>query len=269
MFITFDIPSPNPYVPLVTPLQTLYYWMASCMGLPETFVPSQMMESIHPRGTPQPSQQSHQYTGDAEWNPAPVFQYSESEASSDSEEEEHRTTNFCYADRHTSEIFPQVVGDLHLSVPTQALPQPPPSGHHPHTRRFPVAGNQLTKDAVLPPRHWGSEEKAKMIEDAHQDDQKNDGKYRTFDWLEERDWDNWGDGGPCGDPSTVNGITSTMRNLNLRERWVNTRDGAPPSPTLSAVSRDGSMVVGKRGGAVGKAQFAIAREYPFWTQYEW
>lgn len=90
--------------------------------------------------------------------------------------------------------------------------------------------------------------------------QQNRSKYETLDWLDEGEWDRWEDGGSYGRPEeSVNAITSTMRGVSLRERWVNTKDGTPPSPTLSAVSRDGSAVGGRRG-PVGNAVFAVARE---------
>jgi hypothetical protein len=94
--------------------------------------------------------------------------------------------------------------------------------------------------------------------------QQNRAKYETLDWLDEGEWDRWEDGGSYyASDESVNGITSTMRGVSLRDTLVTTKDGVPPSPTLSAVSRDGSaVVVGKKGG-VGKAVFAVAREYHY------
>lgn len=91
----------------------------------------------------------------------------------------------------------------------------------------------------------------------------NRARNETLDWLEEREWDNWEDGGAYGAPisSSVDGITSTMRATTLRDAWVTTTNGEPPSPTMSSVSRDGSMVGGKRG-PVGKAMFAVAPKHP-------
>lgn len=261
-FITLDIPSPKPYVPYVTPLQTLYYWLASSMELPETYVPTQMMESTQ---LPPIIHRAQQYRGDTlpgEWQVAPPFQHSDSEASSDSEEE-FKPTYSRYSHRPASEVsFQSSANTNNLSPTAEGFRNSyvsSASGNR--IPKLPIAGDQLTKEALLPRRHWRTDEKAERLEMARAQLKVNRAKVETLDWLDEREWDDWQDGGGYGATApSVDGITSTMRNTNLRDAWVTTATGEPPSPTMSSVSRDGSMV-GKKG-PVGQAMFAVAPRHP-------
>ena len=258
-FITLDIPSPHPYVPYITPLQTLYYWLASSMELPNTFVSTEMMESTQYPATIERTQQYRgRDTSTDEWLPAPVFQHSDSEDTSESDDDV-KSTYSRFSHRPESELSFQSSNNrsptaegFRNTYPTTDL-----------TPKLIVAGDQLTKEAVLPRRHWHSEEMADAIEMARADRVQNRARYDTSDWLDESEWDSWEDGGVFGvTPSSdsVEGITSTMRATNLRDAWVTTANGEPPSPTLSNVSLDGSFVATR--GAVGKAMFAVAPKHP-------
>jgi hypothetical protein len=221
------------------------------------------MESLHSPGISTRSQQYHQHVRNGEYHPSPVFQQSESEASSESDDD-YKTTYSRHSHRPESEISFQ--SSSKLSPTAQGFLRNVHNPAHQHTRVI-IAGDQLTKEAILPRRHWRSDESAERLEMARAQLQQNRAKYETLDWLDEGEWDRWEDGGSYGaHDESVNGITSTMRNVSLRETWVTTKDGVPPSPTLSAVSRDGSAVGGKKGG-FGKAVFAVAREYQSFNLY--
>ncbi|KIM27936.1 hypothetical protein M408DRAFT_9134 [Serendipita vermifera MAFF 305830] len=263
-FITLDVPSPRPYVPYITPLQALHYWLASAMQLPETYVPTQMMETAHYPELINRTQQYRGRTRTGEWQLAPVFQHSDSEPSSESDEEFKPAYSRC-SHRPESEVSFQSSTNT-LSPTAENFRNTYLSSAHgggARAAKLPIAGDQLTKETLLPRRHWRSDEKAERLEMARAQLKINRARNETLDWLEEREWDNWEDGGAYGAPisSSVDGITSTMRATTLRDAWVTTTNGEPPSPTMSSVSRDGSMVGGKRG-PVGKAMFAVAPKHP-------
>ena len=108
-----------------------------------------------------------------------------------------------------------------------------------------IAGDSLTKEVVLPRRHWGTEFKADRIMRAREDLKKNQRVNEMKDWLDEEEVDTW----------IVDGHPITGREQVDHSEIGFGRE--PPSPSGSS---NGSVMDTKVGQVIGKAMFAVARK---------
>jgi hypothetical protein len=113
------------------------------------------------------------------------------------------------------------------------------------TLKLPIAGDSLTKEAILPERHWGTTFKADRITRAREDLKKNHNVYDTVDWLDEEGVDTW-----IVDEHSVTG----------REQVDHSEIGFGREPSSPSGSSNGSVMDTKVGQVIGKAMFTVARK---------
>lgn len=208
------------------------------MQLSGAFIPDKFMETPyrHP-GATQSNQQHSKHE---------VFQPSASESTSNSEDDNittysripHRPVSELSFQSTTISSTPGVLKNVH--IPRTKL------GAGRESVKLPRSGDSITKEAVLPRRHWGNNSKADCVMRGRQDLKKNQGTNETLDWLEEGDAENW-----------IDGDATTEQQVNYSEIGFGRE---PPSPNGSS---NGSVMGTKVGQAVGKPMFAVARKSLF------
>ncbi|KAG8843850.1 hypothetical protein FRC20_003715, partial [Serendipita sp. 405] len=215
-FVSSDIPTARPWIPQVSPLQAVYFWMASSMGLPQTFIPDKIMEGqMEGLVKPPPPQRKHGHK-------RIIFDDSESEASSDDSDADNMTTysrmppipgasdppspssaSGLFIDgqgRPISRNMNNVSRDAAAAAGAAARAM---NGSSRSDRPvLPPGGDAFTKEATLPARATlntttngtNSAEQARLnakykeIAAARYDAKKNARAYATMEWLEEQGW---------------------------------------------------------------------------------
>ncbi|CCA68376.1 hypothetical protein PIIN_02242 [Serendipita indica DSM 11827] len=258
-FIMLDVPTMKPWIPAVTPLQALHYWIASSLQLPHSFVPDRVMETPHVLSTPSISSNRSSKVRQ-------VFQNSDSEATSDDSDADNMTTYSRFRPAEES-----VVTGLDLSSEPIVNPNPnapamdfnvKPRANTTRSAKLdlPTPGDQFTKEALLPPRlttmtrfSTANEPSSALarhreIAAAREEMQANRRRLATLDWLDEEEW-----GAQYGGPDVAYGY-QPMKGLGMAG---NDDLDEPPSPTSSDGSCSSLFVVGSRPEG-GKSLFALA-----------
>lgn len=253
-FITLEIPTPRKWAPKVTSMQSIYFWLASCMGLPDTYRPDPVME------TPfvlQNRRQEQRRT-----NKLTSFNQSDSESCSDSEDELGNGSTYSNRKFNDEESLLSFQSSADGEVPLPGVLRNIRSAKQEETTtggyrletmpRLPVAGNLLTKEYQLPPRNYPDARKRLDIRQATKENQQSERREALLDWLDDETLGPW-------DGSIIT-TTRVVNNINNDHSRVGNVNNFHPSPAMSDVST-ASSGAGLPLGAVGQNTFAVAREY--------
>ncbi|PVF98692.1 hypothetical protein CPB86DRAFT_344398 [Serendipita vermifera] len=274
-FVSLEVPTQKPWLfpsacPPTTPMQAIFFWLASCMGVKGTYVPDLVMESVH---QPQPITSPTRRSVEAKRGRDPiVFQASDSEEEEDDDFGDNMTTYSRAQHGIESELSFQST-NISPTLPAQFLRNVRLPKQHRHLQqqqqysggvyaqngqvRAPLGGDELNKETVLPRRgDWGTPEQIEQLQNARVEQHRDRKRIETIEWLEEEDLNAW----------QVEDTSVPLRRdaTPVYRRWLEYEmQPDPPSPVESV---EGSIMMDARelnaNAGVGKAVFALAPKHP-------